>query len=56
MIWGDRVAATLVERVLDPEVRKLTGRRLIGGADQWSDSTDVRSGVEWRPAIRRCYD
>ena len=48
--------ATLVERVVDPEVRKLTRRRLIGGVDQWSESTDVRSGVEWRPAIRRFYD
>ena len=55
VIWGDRVATALVGRILDPEVRRLTGRRLIGGVDQWSDSTDIRSDVEWRPVIRRFY-
>lgn len=54
VIDADRVAAVLVEAVTDPEVRRLTGRRLIGGVDQWSDSTDLKA-VEHRPAIRRFY-
>jgi hypothetical protein len=54
VIGADRVAAALVAAVTDPEVRRLTGRPLIGGVDQWSDSTDLKS-VEHRPAIRRFY-
>ena len=55
MIDGERFAAALVEAVTDPEVRRLTGRRLIGGIDQWSDSTELRADPGWRPTIRRFY-
>ena len=55
VIDADRVAAVLVDAVTDPEVRRLTGRRLIGGVDQWSDSTDLKE-IEHRPAIRRFYN
>lgn len=54
VIDADRVAAVLVAAVTDPDVRRLTGRRLIGGVDQWSDSTDLRQ-PEWRPQVRRFY-
>jgi hypothetical protein len=54
VIDGDRVAAVLVDAVTEPDVRRLTGRRLIGGVDQWSDSTDLKA-VEHRPAVRRFY-
>jgi hypothetical protein len=54
VIDGDRVAAALVAAITDPEVRRLTGRRLIGGVDQWSDSTDLKA-IEHRPAVRRFY-
>jgi hypothetical protein len=54
VIGGEQVAARLVEGVTDPEVRRLTTRRLIGGVDQWSDSTDLRQ-PEWRARIRRFY-
>jgi Domain of unknown function (DUF4037) len=54
VIDADRVAAVLVAAVTDPEVRRLTGRPLIGGVDQWSDSTDLKA-VEFRPAVRRFY-
>src|SRR5829696_1463660 len=50
VIWGGRVAAALVDRISDAEVRRLTARRLIGGIDQWSDSTDLKE-PEWRPAV-----
>lgn len=56
VIRGGAVAEALAERIADPEVRRLTGRRLVGSVDQWSDSTEVRSGVEWRPVIRRFYE
>ena len=54
VIRGDRVAAALVEAIGDPGVRRLTTRRLIGGVDQWSDSTDLRQ-PEWRAQVRRFY-
>ena len=55
VVWGDRVAAALVDRITDPAVRRLTARRLVGGVDQWSDNTDLKA-PEWRPVLRRVYD
>ena len=55
VIWGERVAASLAERITDPEVSRIASRRLIGGVDQWSDSTDLKA-PEWRPVVRRVYD
>jgi hypothetical protein len=54
VIDADRVAAALVAAVTDADVRRLTGRRLIGGVDQWSDSTDLKA-TELRPTVRRFY-
>ena len=54
VIRGDLVAATLVAAVTDPAVRRLTARRLIGGVDQWSDSTDLRD-PSWRDRVLRFY-
>jgi hypothetical protein len=55
VVHGERVAAALVDRIVDPAVRRLTARRLVGGIDQWSDSTDLKA-PEWRPALRRIHD
>lgn len=55
VIHGGRVAAALVDRITDPAVRRLAVRRLVGGIDQWSDSTDLKA-PEWRPVVRRVYD
>ena len=54
VIDGDRVAAALVAAVLDPAVRRLTRRRLIGSVDQWSDSTDLKD-AQFRDDVRRFY-
>lgn len=54
VIGGSRVAAALVAAVEDPDVRRLTTRRLIGGVDQWSDSTDLKA-PSWRPDVTRFY-
>jgi Domain of unknown function (DUF4037) len=54
VIDAGRVAAVLVAAVTDPDVRRLTGRRLIGGVDQWSDSTDLKA-VENLSTVRRFY-
>lgn len=55
VIWGGRIATALVARISDPKVRRIADRPLIGGVDQWSDSTDVREDVSRWP-VRRFYD
>jgi hypothetical protein len=54
VLGGARVAAALVEEITDPAVRRLTTRRLIGGVDQWSDSTDLKA-PSWRAQVVRFY-
>jgi hypothetical protein len=36
-------------------VRQLAAGRLMGGVDQWSDSTDLRADISLRPALRAFY-
>jgi hypothetical protein len=55
VIDGERLAAAIVARVEDPEVRRLTDRRLYGSVDQLSDSTDVACDARLRPALRSLY-
>jgi hypothetical protein len=49
-------AEAIRDQIQDPEVRRIAGRRLIGGIDQWSDSTDLLEGTGWRPVLRRLYE
>jgi hypothetical protein len=56
VIGGDRFADALCGAIVDPAVQQIAARRLIGGIDHWSDSTDVRSDASWRPIIRQLYD
>ena len=55
VIDSDGIAAALVARIDDPRVRRVAERPLIGGIDQFSDSTDLRSGPRWREALRGLY-
>jgi hypothetical protein len=55
VIHGDRFANALCARIEDPGVQRIATRRLIGGIDQLSDSTDLRAGAEWRGALRGLY-
>ncbi|HWQ15413.1 MAG TPA: DUF4037 domain-containing protein [Roseiflexaceae bacterium] len=56
VIWGGQVAGAIRKEIADPEVRRIAARPLIGGIDQWSDSTDLRSDPAWRAALRRLYE
>jgi hypothetical protein len=56
VIGGEARARALIERIADPDVRRIAGRGLIGSIDQISDSTDVRAAVSRRAALRRLYD
>lgn len=55
VIHGDRFASALRAGILDPEVKRIAERRLIGSVDTFSDSTDVH-GPEWHEGLRRLYD
>ncbi len=45
----------LLEQISDPEVLRVTERRLIGSIDQWSDNTDLREAASWRSRLRTLY-
>jgi hypothetical protein len=45
----------IVAQISDPEVQRIASRGRIGGIDQISDSTDIRSDPRWRSALRRLY-
>lgn len=46
----------LLAQIQDPSVKKLAARSSIGSLDQFSDSTDLTSYLEWRPKIRQFYE
>ena len=49
--FGDALLAAIRE----PAVRQIAQRRPIGSIDQFSDSTDLRSDVSWRPILKGLY-
>jgi hypothetical protein len=55
VIQGDQFADAIRENVVDPTVRRIASRRLIGSIDQFSDSTDLRSSSQWRPVLGDLY-
>jgi hypothetical protein len=55
VIGGERFAAALRGHISDPAVRRIAERGLIGGSDQFSDSTDLLSDPGWRVVLRRLY-
>lgn len=52
---GGGFAEAIRDQIQDLHVRRIADRRLIGGIDQWSDSTDLLEGTGWRPTLRRLY-
>lgn len=57
VIGGGRFAQAIRARIDDPAVRRIAGRRLIGGVDQFSDSTDLLAHPRsWRQTLRRLYE
>lgn len=55
VIHGGRFAEALRAQIASEEVRQNVAGRLIGGIDQWSDSTDLRAAISLRPALRALY-
>lgn len=55
VIHGERFADALCARITDPAVQRIATRPLIGGIDQFSDSTDLRSDPRWRAGLKTLY-
>jgi len=56
VIGGKTFADALYERITDPAVKKWDGNRLIGGLDQFSDSTDLIADERRRKILKHLYD
>jgi hypothetical protein len=56
VINGERFAQAIVSQITLPDLKRLATRPLIGGIDQFSDSTDLRTYPEWRAALRKLYE
>ena len=55
VIHGDLFANAIVEQIKDPHVEQIAAKGLIGGIDQFSDSTDLPSYPSWRERISAFY-
>jgi hypothetical protein len=53
---GGGFAEAIRRQIQDPAVQQIAARRLIGGIDQWSDSTDLLADPAWRPTLRGLYE
>ena len=52
VIHGDRFSAALMDRIVEPDVRRLP--RAVGSTSQWVDSTDAQ-WTHWYGPLRRLY-
>jgi hypothetical protein len=55
VIHGDRFTEAILERIVDPSVKKLHARR-IGSIDLFSDSTDLLDNPRLRPGLAALFD
>ncbi|MBE2271732.1 MAG: DUF4037 domain-containing protein [Anaerolinea sp.] len=56
VIHGERFAEALVATIADEEVKRIAAKTLIGGIDQYSDSTDFRDNLgEQRAKLTALY-
>jgi hypothetical protein len=56
VIWGGQFAEEICKQIADPEIQRIAHKGLIGGIDQFSDSTDLRSNVVWRQNLKNIYE
>ncbi len=55
VIHGERFAQAILEQIVDPHLKKLSQRSLIGSIDQFSDNTKLLSDTTWQPEVRHFY-
>jgi hypothetical protein len=56
VIGGGRFAQAIRAQIVDPAIKLIMGKRLIGSIDQFSDSTDILSDAKWRMVLRQLYN
>ncbi|MGC1376135.1 MAG: DUF4037 domain-containing protein [Anaerolineales bacterium] len=56
VIDAEGFSAAILAKIDDPQVRRIAAKGLIGGIDQFSDNTDLRSHVGWREGVCRLYE
>lgn len=57
VIQGEVVAHSIARQITDPEVKRIAAKGLIGGVDQWSDNSELRSNLsQWRKGTRKLYE
>lgn len=56
VIDAEAFANALIQRVSDPQMKRIAAKGLIGSIDQWSDNTDLRFHVHWRATLCKLYD
>jgi uncharacterized protein DUF4037 len=55
VIDGGRIAQSIKEQIVDNKVKQIAEKSLIGGLDQFSDSTDLLCDLERRLVLKQLY-
>jgi hypothetical protein len=55
VIQAEMFAKAIFERITDPQVRRIAEKGPLGGIDQISDNTILRSDPHWRQALKALY-
>jgi hypothetical protein len=55
VIHAEAFAKALKAKIIDPEVCRIAKKGLIGGIDQLSDNTALRSHLHWRQDLKALY-
>lgn len=55
VIGAEKFSEALAERISDPVVQQIAKKGLVGSIDQFSDNTVLRSGMQWRQALKTLY-
>jgi hypothetical protein len=55
VIDGGRIAQAICEQIVDPVVKRIAGKRLIGSVDQFSDSIDLLCDTQRRDVLKQLY-
>ena len=56
VIQGDKIAAVIIDKITDPQIKPLTKPSLIGSIDIFSDNTDLHTDASFRTKIRKLYE
>lgn len=56
VIPAEEIATALLESIQDVQVRRIAAKGPLGGLDQFSDNTILRSRPLWREALKKLYD